>query len=573
MPNKPQSAVYVGGEDPEVVKKRAAYEQAQEKLQQALESRQSRMFDPALLGAATGFLTGSQTGSFWEGLGRAAKGYSAGEQEANKEAQDLAQQQMSAAQTGLEVERQRQSDMALRRYLGQATPNAPSAGGLPAPAAGGLPAPGTLSAGSLPVTGALPAAGPARPAEPSEQPKGPLADIGQYGIRFRPADSNRMTGKKFIELNMYTMPAQELLKEAHRIDAENTKTTEAGTVDLAEGTYYPAPKGELVSRQIYGYGPKGETQTVSIPQQTAFILDQLAATGDPRYYDVVEQLKSGPPRKKMQAVTGQPGVTPVEAPEVPAIQPLKTSSEVAASAAAESELQKGRAGSAVKTEEQLPAKNEAAGRAFQAAADTERLVKKNPAAFGVLQRPGVASGILNLVSQGLQTPSGRISIPQLDAFIVQTTGKDGDLVDRQLAARSLAELELAFRRQYFAGYGGGAISDKEQNIILQLTASPLEDPRAIAAKMALIKMRSQYDLDEYRNWVKFQRQNKNLSYTDFIQSDDYLNRLDQYSSKVGKAFGTEPAVPTEKKAQPKTGGFTPEQIKAARDRLLNVGGR
>lgn len=529
MPTKPQTPVYVGGDDPALIEKRRSYEEALERLNRSLDARQKRFFDPAMLGAAQELLSPGKTGSFFEAIGRAAGAYGRGQEGLIKEEQDIARAQLESTQTGLELERQKQADASLESYLqGKKSPAEQPMGGLAI----------------------------------AQAPAGPLADIGQYGIKISPANPDRMTGEEFIRLNRGRMAPQDLMREAQKIEKENIKVTEAGVFNEATGMFYPSPKGELVERQIYGYGPKGEAQTVKVPQATAFMLDQYAAAKDPRYYDLVEQIRSGPPRKTVQ-FAGQP-----EVPAPSAALPSK--SEMDAAAEAGKELEVGRVKAALKSEEALPGKTEAAQRAFAAAADTERIVKKNPTAFGRLKQQGLVPGILNLVSQGVQTPGGSINVKQLDEFVVQTTGKEGDLVDRQLAARNMAELILAFRRQYFSGYGGGAISDMEQAIVNQLSARLEDDPRTIVGIMNLIKKRSQYDIDESRKWLEFKRENKKANYSDFTESPDYLARQDKYNRAIGKMFGTEPAVPSEQKG---TSQFTPEQINAARQRLLGRGAR
>lgn len=609
MPTKPQtSTVYVGGEEPEVVKKRLAYEQALEKLSTALEARQQRMFDPALLNLAAGFLTPSKTGSFWESLGTAAKGYAAGEQERQKEAQDIAQQQMNVASAGLEIERQRQQDKALRSYLGgmlgepaaQTAPLAP-AGALPSPTAATPAGPAAPTGPTAPVaplggpavapaaplmTAAKPAA-PAAPlapaAQPAAQPAAPISPAApQYGVQIMPEDPFKMTGKKFIAMNMGTMPTPDLLKEAARIDAENVKTSEGGVYNLAQGRYFPSVKGDMVKRVVYGYGPNGEAQEVNLSPIDAMELDRAQASNDPAAYAArVQRIKFGPGAGVAPAA-GAAEVTGAEAPGAP--KALPSISEQAAQAKSLEELKVQRAKTAAQREADLPKQNEAATRAFQAAADTQRIVNKNPNAFGALQGLGVVPAILNAVSEGIQTPGGSISIPQLDKAVVQAVSNSDDpvekknLIARQIAARNLAELELSFRRQYFAGYGGGAISDMEQKIVSKLSSSPTEAPETIMAKMQLVKMRAQYDMNEYRNWIDYANANPDKSYTDFERSKGYLKRQQAYSDQLARTFGTEAATPksaaeeAKAVATPSGGKYAPDAIQNARKRLLGIGG-
>ena len=569
MPQPNKAQVYMGGDDPAIAAKRQQYEQALERLSKSLETRQQRMFDPRLLNVAMAFLSPEKPGSFWDALAPAAAGYNKGQATLAAEEEAIARAQMEAASTGLDIERQKQADAQLAQYLGGAQTAAPLALQTP-PTAGAEPS-APLSAGVLPT---------------AQQAPGPLS--AQYGVRIMPPNPNRMTGRQFIELNRWTMPPLELLMKAQEIDQKNLIVTDAFAFDEATGIMYPAPKENLLERQIPDLKQPGKFKSVKLTAQEAYQLDALRSARHPAYLDYVEQLETIPERAAKPDLTKKDtsqllapqgaGATQNVAGGLPSI------SESAAAAKAEETRVVGRETAALKTEESLPAKTEAAQRAFHAAAEIENLAKKTPTAFGRLKQSGLIPGILNLVSQGVQTPGGSISIKQLDEFVVQTTGEEGDLVVRQRAARSFAELMLAFRRQYFAGYGGGAITEGEQRLANNLASAVEDDPRAIVSIMALIKARSQYDLDENRNWIKFKRENKKANYTDFTESDEYLERQDRYNRRIGKMFGIEAAIPTEQKAQSATGRtgttlakpikgrHTPEQIKAARDKLRGVGG-
>jgi hypothetical protein len=376
------------------------------------------------------------------------------------------------------------------------------------------------------------------------------------------------------------MPPQELMLKAQELDQKNIKVTESGAFDEATGMFYPAPKGELVERQIPDISRPGKVKTVKVPTQVAYQLDALRAARDPAYLDFVEQIETFPQRAAKPAEAAapqgggaiQPAAGQARAAEQAAPTALPSVSESAAEAERIKKQAVGREEMALEKEKLINSQIQGAQRGFQAAADTDALVKRaaaqgrNP--FGILSQPGVGNAILGAVSQGISTPGGSISIPQLENQIVVATGSKGDVEDRKAVARNAAELTLAFRRMYLQGQG--AISNNENDIVRSLAGTETDTPENLLRVSKLLKMRYQYEIDEQRNWVKFKKANKGANYLDFEESDDYLARRDNYDRKVAKTFGYEPSIPSEQKQAEKPaapGKFTPDQLQNARARL------
>jgi len=536
MPPKEKTQVYMGGDDPGIVEKRAAYEQALERLSNSLEARKQQFFDPALLNVAKAFLTPTKTGSFFESLAPAAEGYARGQQESADLEEKIARAQMEAAAAGLDIERQKQADAQLARYLGGQPSGQPSAP--PSEPTGGLPDRASGVGEYLPKPGPL----------------------SQMGIQVMPPRQDRMTGRQFIEMNRGTMPPRELLKQAQEIDQKNVKATDAYIFDEAAGVLYPTPGADLKKRNLRGAGPGGETIGVEVSPRQAFLLDLYEANDDPRYYDLARQIARGP---KTQG---------------PEPEPIKGIAESAAAAEAAKVRAVKREEIAAKYEENAPQIAQSARGMKFAASNTEQIVSKRPEIFGILKQPYILNTIANVVSQGLKVKDGTISIPQLDEAVVQITGKKGDLATRKLVTRNIAQTQLEFRRLYFSGYGGGAISDMEQRKADQLSAAIEDDPAAILAISKLIKTRAQFDIDNYKNWLEFKKSNKGANYSDYMESEPYLARLDKFENNLASMFGAEPAVPSEPRksqAPRKQSGkseFTPEQIENARARLRKLKG-
>ena len=66
------AVAYVPGTDAATVEANRVYQEALRKLNESLDLRKNRTFDPMLLAAAQGFLAPTKTGSFMESLGRVA---------------------------------------------------------------------------------------------------------------------------------------------------------------------------------------------------------------------------------------------------------------------------------------------------------------------------------------------------------------------------------------------------------------------------------------------------------------------------------------------------------------------
>jgi len=70
---KETSFGFLPGSDPDAMKANLDYQEALARMQEALDARKNRMFDPEMLALASGFLAPTQTGGFGESLGYAAK--------------------------------------------------------------------------------------------------------------------------------------------------------------------------------------------------------------------------------------------------------------------------------------------------------------------------------------------------------------------------------------------------------------------------------------------------------------------------------------------------------------------
>jgi len=252
---------FLPGNDPEAFMANQEYQAALNRMEQALNARQNRFFDPSMLALAQGFLAPTQTGGFGESLGFAAKNIREAQVAEEKEERDIAEARLGLAGRGIEIERLRQRDREFAKLMG--------------PETSGAPATGPLS---------------------RQQPAGPLSVApkgfeGVQGIPVAPPNPNFMTGRQYLGMARLdpSIAPTTAIKDATKLEQDRYQVKEGGVQDLSSGMFYPFPKGELVERQIFGYDG-----VYKVDARTAALLDMYAANGDSRYYEVAKRAVEGP---------------------------------------------------------------------------------------------------------------------------------------------------------------------------------------------------------------------------------------------------------------------------------------
>lgn len=524
MADKPTSVGYLSPTDPAAEEANRVYQEALAKLNQSLDLRKNRMFDPTWLAVAKGFLGPTQTGSFFESLGRVAGGLGEAQEQRIKEQQEEARQRLDVAGAGLELERLKQQQRAIGQYLGP-TVGAPSpvppatAGGLTAAAPSrGLPATAPSDALPAPAAGGL--------------PKPPGLE-GVTGIPVMPPDPDYMTGRDYIRLNQFNRNVNfaDLLKTAQEMDRKRTIEKEAGIVDRATGLFYQFPKGEQVNRQIGG-------KTYPVDQRTAMLLDMYSASNDPRYWDVANRVTEGPTRQRPAGERPTGEGRPEEPGRPKSIEELDTEKKEAEARAT--------ALGKIAAEREAAIKDQTS-QARQIYGITERVsnvLKRSADYVGIFQRPGIMSAVGNLISQGIQTPGGSINLPALEDSVraVLPGVNQAILDDVKNAAADLAQLELLFARSAFSGQG--AVSNLERQLAARVPGTVSNSPGVLRMRMQLLKERAQYDIDVGDAWREYQDKNPGKSFLQFERSTSYRNILRNYEERLGELEKRMPALPT-----------------------------
>jgi len=392
------------------------------------------------------------------------------------------------------------------------------------------------------------------------------------GIQTMPANPNFMTGRDYVRLNRMdkSKSAADLIKEGQEIEQKRYRDKEGGVQDLASGKFYSFPTGKTEEIQLYGY-----PGTHKVDARTAAKLSLLAANDDPAYHDLAKRVVEGP-RKKTDAapVDVKPtdaGVKTDAAEGTPSASSgrLKSVQELALDAKkAENELaipQKEAETRAAKLGEAGAAKEAAleetdatARRVYGSVTRVQNYLKESGNYFGIFARPGITAAISTLIKEGIQTPSGTLSLAGFEDSMRQMMPgiKQKDLDNVTKAAAELAEVELAFTRLYLAKQG--AVTEGERKIVRAIPGTVSSSPEVLRSRMELLKSRSQFDIDTADTFRKWQEKNPGRSYLEFERKSDlYKDIKKEFEAETERIFGGIKAVPTSQRKQEAAPAGTP----------------
>lgn len=483
---------FLPGNDPEVQEANLAYQEALQRMNEALSARQNRFLDPQMLALAQGFLAPTQTGGFGESLGMAAKNVREAQLQEEKEEREIAEARLGLAGRGLEVERMRQRDREFDRLIG-------------------VPPTGPLST----QTGQQ---GPL-----SAKPKG---FEGVEGVPLGPPNPNFVTGRQYMIMakgDPSVSPTKALI-DAQKLEKDRFEVREAGVIDLAANVLYPFPKGELVERQIFGY-----PGSYKIDSRSAALLDFYAAQGDPRYHDLAKRIIEGPkaPTKPAEVKPGEPK------PEEKAEAKTEGRGRIASTAETKAE----EAGATETAQQRAKAQEEERKKTINAGSDAPSRLgvyrqldqiasgKNAGLIFGIFERPEVFANIMKLVEGGVGTPGFSITLPAI-RDILTNAGLDQTLINQsQFAISLMAQIQLQMSRLQ---EGQGAVSDFERSLFASAAIARTDNPEVIRAKLDLLRARAEFD----REVAKAVRAYKG-NIDDFKSGDEYADMVQKYEEKLG----------------------------------------
>jgi hypothetical protein len=166
-------------------------------------------------------------------------------------------------------------------------------------------------------------------------------------------------------------------------------------------------------------------------------------------------------------------------------------------------------------------------------------VSDSPEAFGLLEYPGIIPAILTIAAEGAKVGDTSVTIAGLQAAIFKAAPgmTETALIDRTLANKRLAELQLMYAKKDMAGQG--AISDRERALAEAIAGSVNDNPLALTRRMMLLVERSEFEqreLEAFRAWRKKNPANTKKDIFDFEESDELASLRKDYDKKMDSLY-------------------------------------
>jgi hypothetical protein len=248
------------------------------------------------------------------------------------------------------------------------------------------------------------------------------------------------------------------------------------------------------------------------------------------------------------AATGQAQEAAPTAPTAP-VTPMTVEES-----AAQGEALKERAKADVEAGQALVDKKSFAKSQMDAAEQVMGLTKTNPKAFGVLAKPGVATGFAALIEKGVQTPFGQIGV-SLQEPISKFTLSDPDLQAQQLAVAPILAIEIGFRKLFLKGEG--PVSNMEGALVSQMGPQLIDNPDVAYKKAGIIRIRAEKDEAVATAYEKYRESNPTAGPSKFYQTPEYKEISDRFDDRYRKfAIASGIKVDVKSGAKPKAASGT-----------------
>ena len=459
------------------------------KLREALDSRQNQLFDPVLLAMAQGFLSPTKTGQFGEALGNVAALVGPAQQAQEKRVSELAAMRLDLAQKELSQRQATRGDAEFRRLLGAA---------------------------QAPVG-----------ATPAEAPAAEGAPVG--------APAAQPQGRSITSQDIARLAAMPGMAEKAKILQDMVKADRDRLIISMNGIVFDRDTGKYLDLPIPGQKQEPFTTRYGRFEMTPYEYSQ---------YQKAEQAGQG-----KQWLDNFRGVTSTGAPEKPAVRP--TVAQAAAEAkGAETKATETAKAEVGRTQDVIGSGSDATGRLAQYA--SLRSIVSRPDAnqiFGIFNRPDVATAILNLVQEGVQSP-GQTSI-RAGALedTLRNVGLPQEQIDRyRFALATMANIQL---QQAKLAQGQGAVSNFERQLFADAVISPRDNPGTILAKLSMMEERAKFD----RARASALRRSK-MDADEYVETEEHQKLVDDYFRKVTDIASRIGVKPTRRPA-PAAQSFNP----------------
>jgi len=473
-------------------------------LSQSLKSRKMP-FDPQLMAIAQGFLAPTQTGSFGESLGNAAKGYTEAATAEEKTARERAALRLQLAQGELgQRQATRGSQMVNQLFSGD-----------------------TIEVG---------------------------------GQRF-PAGFSKITPELAAKVASQYPDKGELLYKYLDAKDKQMKVQAGGYWDTSKSPpVWNATPGEApVTRNIIW--PDGKKAgAVDFTKSEATALDAAKAAKDWKtYWSIVDAatkpLPSGDaPSSVIGATpTGQTPpqdgtkITPPLSAGAPAVSPAPiTKGDIEAEAARKKQILEKSAAASVDATTKYKQTGDASLALLPLFDRAEALIKANPKlrdVLGVLEKPDMLSAIGSVADEGIRIGSLSISIPSFRKVAQQYVTDEATLS----ALAQLAQIEAQWQFQQRQGLGSGtSVSNFEQSMVNQMGPNAKDPYDAYLKKLAFMKEKANFDRAVAR------KLKGTMQFEDFEATQEFDDLFSAYRKRISSIVY--PPDAPKKNAPPSAGG-------------------
>lgn len=464
-------------------------------LSEALKARKLP-FDPKLMALAQGFLAPTQTGSFGESLGYAAKGYSEAAQAEEKSAQERAALRLQLAQGELgQRQATRKSRMGQQILMGgfPQTGTAPSAEGADS---------------TTGVSGAQPT---------GNAPQG-LRDITMTDVRAAMAVDESL-GKQLLDLFKTQSDTVKIAMNGTVYDTVNKRYVTGLQIPGQTPSKFTIPEiGKELNMMPWQYEQYTNAREAGLGKE--WILNFMSPTPVPSNKITKGQFPTAATPESESKPSAPPAsnvlvTEPVDI-SVEAIEASKKGAETTATERAKGE----------NTRFQAIINNAETAGSRQSMYNALGTIAKRPDAnqiLGVFENNDLSSALFKLAET-----SGK-GLPQVNEIrdIFTTFGLDKKLKADQLAAAQLiAQINLDLRK-ISRTPGEGAYSDLETNMMLAAGPSMKDTPLGLQKKLSLLNARAQFEKDVSRSLL-----DSNMDADKFKRSTQYDKLLDGYNKKL-----------------------------------------
>ena len=168
------------------------------------------------------------------------------------------------------------------------------------------------------------------------------------------------------------------------------------------------------------------------------------------------------------------------------------------------------------------------------------LAEKNPAAMGVLSKPGIGNAVLLSIENAIRVGNFSIGMADLQTAIRNAGGTQQDIDAAAAVGQIAVRLSLALAEGV-----KGSVSNYEQGLFQQASFSKNDSPLLLKYKSELMRARGEIQKFLWNKYLEFEKTGKG-NIEDFKSSREYQSYKDQYDASLTKIRNTyfKSAVPS-----------------------------